>query len=518
MSQTPTAIGKYQIIREIARSNDIVYEAYDPLMDRRVALKELAIPNGSTPPQVKDRIERFEREARAAGRLAHPNIMTVYDVGSDVDRHYMAMEYLDGHTLRNELDTKGLVEHSQAIEVIEAVLEGLDHAHNNGVVHRDIKPDNIQLTSSGIKITDFGIARLTFQPNLTIDGKVFATPSYMSPEQIRGGEIDARSDVFSAGVVLYEMLSGQKPFQGDSVIAITHAILNNEPSQPSAVNYPLWQVIQRALDKSPGLRYASAHDMVEAVRQAEKLGDGLVFDMTGNPSPNPYANAYANPYAPPVVVPPQTVNVPPAQYGYNPYIPGPHQTGPVPGHSPPPTIYYPPPPRRPMFKPETEATLRRVGWIIVVMGTFFGMIIAALMYFTNSFPQVGNAAPRTDIKTASTTTSPMGNGEVPQVNTPAGASADYVEPPGIEEGLSYEQYAGIAARFRIMSQGGELNDAERQSYLERAAEAYVKQAEAAVREGRPDSDRRSALYSAQDVAPAGTPVAKEIEIEIRKIG
>src|SRR6476620_6872709 len=139
----PSTLGKYQIIREIARSNDIVYEAYDPLMNRRVALKELAMPGGSTPQQREDRINRFKREAQAAGTLNHANIMTVYEMGQEGDRLYMAMEYLDGHTLRNEIDTRGFLPLERALEIAQEILQGLEHAHKQGVVHRDIKPDNI---------------------------------------------------------------------------------------------------------------------------------------------------------------------------------------------------------------------------------------------------------------------------------------------------------------------------------------------------------------------------------------
>ncbi|HZH97531.1 MAG TPA: serine/threonine-protein kinase, partial [Fimbriimonadaceae bacterium] len=136
----PTTLGKYQIIREIARSNDIVYEGYDPLMNRRVAIKELAVPNGATPQQKEERLKRFHREAKAAGSLAHPNIVTIYEVGEEASRHFLAMEYLDGHTLRNEIDTHGFLPQERAIEIAVAVLLALDYAHQNGVVHRDIKP------------------------------------------------------------------------------------------------------------------------------------------------------------------------------------------------------------------------------------------------------------------------------------------------------------------------------------------------------------------------------------------
>lgn len=390
-SSPPTTLGQYQIIREIARSNDIVYEAYDPQMDRRVALKELNLPAGLNDAQREDRVQRFDREAKAAGRLAHPNIMRVFQVANDGDRHYMAMEYLDGHTLRNEIDTKGFLPVDRAVEVAIEVLKGLAHAHAHGVVHRDIKPDNIQILSSGeIKITDFGIARLTFQPNLTMDGQVFGTPSYMSPEQVVGREIDARSDLFSVGVLLYEMISGQKPFPGDSVVAITYAIMNKEPGPLTQVNHSLDQVIRRALDKSPALRFSSAQEMIDALENA--LHQSLILDapMTppgqtiygpsgAYPAPppvlDPYGQPYAtNPYPPPVVQPPS--------YPYNPYAPPmvggvPPSTFPPPGYAPP--VFYPPPPRQPLVKPETRNFLGKLAISFLVVGTLVVVLIVGIM-------------------------------------------------------------------------------------------------------------------------------------------
>lgn len=376
VSSPPTTLGKYQIIREIARSNDIVYEAYDPFMDRRVALKELNVPKGSTPQQLQDRVDRFEREARAAGRLTHPNVMTVYEVGKDGDRYFMAMEFLDGRTLRNDLDTRGKLELATALETTKAILRGLEHAHSNGVVHRDIKPDNIQLLSNGeIKITDFGIARLTFQPNLTVDGQVFGTPSYMSPEQVRGGDIDARSDLFSVGVVLYEMVAGNKPFAGDNVIAITHAILNSEPLQPAGVGYALWQVIARALDKSPASRYSSAKEMLAAVEKAETITAGGVIDFPAQPTLIG---------APPVYYPSPTPVQTPYQVNpyYDPYAGQGQQS--QPGlYQPPPTpipVYYPPPPRKPLLTPDQQLAISRFFSFVFVIGTFLVLVTVALMF------------------------------------------------------------------------------------------------------------------------------------------
>lgn len=399
MSSPPTTLGQYQIIREIARSNDIVYEAYDPQMDRRVALKELNLPSGITDAQKEDRVHRFDREAKAAGRLAHPNIMRVFQVASDGARHYMAMEFLDGHTLRNEIDTKGFLPVDRAIEIAVAVLSGLGHAHANGVVHRDIKPDNIQLLTSGeIKITDFGIARLTFQPNLTMDGQVFGTPSYMSPEQVVGKEIDARSDLFSVGVLLYEMVSGGKPFVGDSVVAITYNIMNHEPEVLRQVNHSVWQVIARSLDKSPALRYSSAQEMIDALEQAVKQSVVLdsppppgqsMYGSTGSypviapPVLNPYGQPqygqqpYGMPQGPPPVPPPIVYPYNPYQQpmggGMAPHTPSYQQQG-----FPQVPVYYPPPPPRPLIKPETRHFIGKLFVTLVVMGTAFAVVILCI--------------------------------------------------------------------------------------------------------------------------------------------
>jgi serine/threonine-protein kinase len=416
MSSPPTTLGQYQIIREIARSNDIVYEAYDPLMNRRVAVKELAMPGGATPQQKDERISRFRREAQAAGTLNHPNIMTVFSFAEDAGRTFMAMEYLDGCTLRNEIDTKGFLPVERAVEIATAVLEGLGHAHSKGVIHRDIKPDNIQILSNGtIKITDFGIARLTFQPNLTMDGQVFGTPSYMSPEQVVGKDIDARSDLFSVGVLLYEMLSGQKPFPGDSVVSITYAIMNKEPVQPTQImSWALWEVVRKSLDKTPGMRYASAADMIQALKDAVRpTGNVPVVDpMAVNPSPGygsmptvgaPNTTPY-QPYSQPVPPPPvyqydpysqgqtpgysqQPYQPQGAAYGQGSYVPPPYTPTPYQqGYSaqpymPPPAqvpVYYPPPPRQPLLKPETVAFLKRLGLTVLIVGTFLGLIAVAV--------------------------------------------------------------------------------------------------------------------------------------------
>ncbi len=386
----PNTIGKYQIIREIARSNDIVYEAYDPVMNRRVAIKELAVPTSSTAQQREERLRRFLREVKAAGSLAHPNIVTVYEVGEDAGRNFMAMEFLDGQTLRQLIDTNGSLGLDRALEIATDVLCGLDYAHRNGVIHRDIKPENIQILSNGtVKLTDFGIARLTFEPNITMDGQVFGTPSYMSPEQVVGKDIDVRSDLFSVGTVLYEMTSGTKPFRGDNVIAITHAILNQQPEQ-GQIPFGLWTVLMKALDKTPAMRFSSAQEFVQALESVRTQ------PVVPPPpvAPDPYAHltlppaAFGTPPPPQVVIPGQ-----PYPPGYSPSCPNhqqplpqytqpygfyyppmgtPHQRAtPVP-------VYYPPPPRQPLISPEARSVLLRMLLMLLVVGGFMALVFAAI--------------------------------------------------------------------------------------------------------------------------------------------
>ena len=266
-----TILGKYRIIREIARSNDIVYEAIDPTMARRVAVKELQLPPHLAGAQKRERIERFYREAKAAGTLSHRNIVTIHDVGQENDRHFLVMEYLEGQSLRDILQMQGALPLKETVEITLQLCDALAYAHSRGVVHRDIKPDNVHILPGGvIKLTDFGIARITAEPSITTQGQVFGTPSYMSPEQVASHTVDHRTDLFSLGITLYEMLTGRKPFVGDSVITITYNIMNNQPAMPVGVPAALHQILQRALAKDPNLRYQNAAAMAADLR-AEKF-------------------------------------------------------------------------------------------------------------------------------------------------------------------------------------------------------------------------------------------------------
>ena len=322
--KTVQRLGKYEIIREIGRSNDIVYEAYDPQLKRRVAIKELVIPPGLSGEKAVERRERFYREARAAGSLQHPNIVTIYEVGEENGRHYMVMELLEGQNLREILQVKGVLSLDEALNIAEQVLNALIVAHSHGVIHRDIKPENIHILPSGIvKLTDFGIARITFEPSLTMEGEVFGTPSYMSPEQIRGLSLDGRSDLFSLGVVMYEMLSGRKPFTGDSPVTITYNILSQQPEPIPGLPLPVWEVIRKALEKNPENRFRDAEEMLNSLKKARELISPTVSRVSTPPpsvsapstpapsTPAPTAPAPSAPAPLPSVADEPTTHLPP---------------------------------------------------------------------------------------------------------------------------------------------------------------------------------------------------------------
>ncbi len=301
---------KYRIVREIARSNDIVYEAVDVTRGLRVAVKELNLPQNLTGQAKRDRIDRFNREARAAGKLSHPNIVTVYDFGEDLGRYFIAMEYLEGGTLRDLMQSRGTLSLPEALDIAGQVLSALGHAHSRKVVHRDVKPDNIHILPGGqVKLTDFGIARMTEEMSLTVDGQVFGTPSYMSPEQIEGRFIDLRSDLFSMAIVLYEMLAGRKPFTGDSVVSITYSIMHNDPAPLPGIPPGVERVLFRALSKDPSRRYASAEEMKRELQNPDPVPSMFLpaapqtgmggFTYGGAVMPGMGPGAPANPALPP---------------------------------------------------------------------------------------------------------------------------------------------------------------------------------------------------------------------------
>jgi tRNA A-37 threonylcarbamoyl transferase component Bud32 len=270
----PTRLGKYELRRELGKgSMGVVYEAFDPVIERLVAIKFIRQDELGAA-QTAELITRLRREAQAAGRLNHPGIVSVYDFGEDATVGgsgiaYIAMELVEGRELRDLLDSGRRFTPAESVGILGEVLGALQHAHDRGVTHRDIKPGNvILLAGGGVKLADFGVARIE-RSELTQAGTLIGTPMYMSPEQILGLEVDGRSDLFSCGVLLYELLTGRKPFTG-SVTTVIQQVLHVEPEPPSRANTALgadWdRLLQRALAKKPEQRFASAREFAQALR------------------------------------------------------------------------------------------------------------------------------------------------------------------------------------------------------------------------------------------------------------
>jgi serine/threonine-protein kinase len=246
----------------------VVYQAHDPQIDRLVALKVLRPDRVAT----EEFLQRFMKEAKAIGRLSHPNIVVVYDVGEDQGTAYIAMEFVEGKPL-DEIVKSESFHSEEIIDLGLQVAEALDYAHRKGIVHRDIKPSNIILQPDGqIKITDFGIARIE-DPEATQQtqaGEILGTPAYMSPEQVLGQPVDGRSDLFSLGVILYELATGRRPFRGDNITTIFRNITAEDPQEPLLINPALppelSRIVVRCLAKSPENRFGSGKDLAEALR------------------------------------------------------------------------------------------------------------------------------------------------------------------------------------------------------------------------------------------------------------
>ena len=283
-------LGRYEIIGELGHgAMGVVYKAKDPLIDRILAIKTISL---SLAMDEQDEYEaRFYQEAKAAGRLSHPNIVTVFDVGKSGDIAYIAMEFLQGRELRDILSEEKRLPVSQVISIARQVAHGLSYAHEHGIVHRDVKPSNIMLIRDGlVKITDFGIARMPSSTIRTQAGVVLGSPKYMSPEQVLGTSIDQRSDIFSLGVMLYEMLVGRAPFAGDSVNAVMYQTMHTDPPPPGTLNPEvparLDLIVAKALAKKPEDRYQSARELADDLRACR---DAPARSGTQGEAPQPQA-------------------------------------------------------------------------------------------------------------------------------------------------------------------------------------------------------------------------------------
>ncbi len=292
----PEQIGRYRVVRELGRGTmGRVYLAHDPEIDRLLAIKSVEIL-ASLPEGERDSArERFLREARSAGKLRHPGIVTVFDVGESEGVPYLAMEYVEGTSLDAYCGADSLLPLPSVVEIVARAAEALGCAHEAGVVHRDVKPANLmRIEGNGVKVMDFGLAKDP-ATQLTRDGSLAGTPNYMSPEQIRGQPLDGRSDLFSLAVVLFEMISGRKPFGGESVSSVLYRIVNEKPARIVAarpgVPRGLAEFLDRALAKRPDDRFATGSHFASALRAAIGTAPALATKEVGAGSPPPRERA-----------------------------------------------------------------------------------------------------------------------------------------------------------------------------------------------------------------------------------
>ena len=304
MAETLTNAGRYQIVGELGRgSMGVVYRGFDPVIGRTVAIKTM-LPHGLSPQEFEEYKARFQREAMAAGILAHPNIITIYDFGDDNGVLYLAMEFLEGKSLEKIVQDQTVLPIETILPIYDQVCDALDHAHRNKVVHRDIKPANIMILDSGlVKVTDFGIAKMMAM-GMTQAGQILGTPNYMSPEQVKGRQIDGRSDIFSLGVILYELVTGEKPFGGQNITTVIYKIINENPIPPreldASIHAGLSYVISKALAKNRDERYQTCRELAEDLRNYKNLGSPAVGQGTVVLKAAPVPSAVAEPAPPPL--------------------------------------------------------------------------------------------------------------------------------------------------------------------------------------------------------------------------
>ncbi len=269
-------LGRYEIIEELGRGNmGVVYKVRDPLIERLVAIKTIDLRNLNK--EEKDEYEaRFYQEAKAAGSLNHPNIITIHELGKSGDVAYIAMELMEGPKLQNILADNQSLSIDEKLDIAFQVAVGLAYAHEHEVVHRDIKPSNIMvLRDKHVKIADFGIARMNSSSWRTQTGKIMGSPLYMSPEQVQSHPVDSRTDIFSLGVVLYKMLTGRLPFNGDNVNSVWYQIVNKNPQKPSSLNPEipdkLDRIIFKCLAKKPEDRYLNANELADELNSCRLM-------------------------------------------------------------------------------------------------------------------------------------------------------------------------------------------------------------------------------------------------------
>ncbi|MDH4272515.1 MAG: serine/threonine protein kinase [Candidatus Aminicenantes bacterium] len=286
-------IGKYKILGILGKGGmGIVYKGLDPDIEREVAIKTIRFDTLTDGMEKEELLTRVIREAKAAGRLNHPNIITIYDVARDKDLTYIVMQYIDGSNLQALIESGKAISPQEIIDILKPVADALDFAHRGGIVHRDIKPANIMIDNTGKPfLADFGVARIETS-TMTQAGTTVGTLSYMSPEQVKGQTVDKRSDIFALGVILYELLTGKKPFGGDNMSTIVYRIVHEEPERITEINKDLppayESVVRRALAKNPEDRYQSCRELIADLEDPGRMAEAtLAYDFKGEGAGRP---------------------------------------------------------------------------------------------------------------------------------------------------------------------------------------------------------------------------------------
>jgi serine/threonine-protein kinase len=325
----PTEIaGRYQIIKKLgAGAFGTVYKAKDRILGRMLAIKTIRLEGlAAAGAGLDELLERFKREAQVSAQLKHPNIVTIYDIGDSEGVSYLAMEFIDGVGLDRVIATTGRLPLDRAAAIAQQIADALDFAHKHGVVHRDIKPANIMMeTGDRVKVTDFGIAKVTTSgEHLTMTGSLLGTPSYMSPEQARGTELDGRSDLFAVGCIIYEMLAGHKAFRGDSITGLIFKIITEEPPSIAALDpsipEEMVRIIARALAKTPEARYQSGREIADDLAPFTRAGSTPTIRQTEMPTAAGVLPAMPAPPSIPTVHAPATVVSPGTLAGGTPTV------------------------------------------------------------------------------------------------------------------------------------------------------------------------------------------------------
>src|ERR1700758_1258005 len=278
--ETLVKAGRYEILGELGRgAMGVVYRATDPVIGRTVAVKTIRLSEEGTGLSRPELLSRFQTEARAAGLLTHPNIVVIYDAGEEDGLYYITMELVEVKSVQALLDGGHAFPLPRVLRIMEQACSALQFAHERNVVHRDIKPANLMLTGDDtVKVTDFGTAKILQFGTVQQTAHVMGTPSYMSPEQVKGRAVDGRSDIFSLGVMLYEMVTGEKPFPGQNITTVIYKIVNEVPVPPRQIDpsiHPgISTVVMKALAKEPEQRYQTCRQMLEDLQNYRALGPG----------------------------------------------------------------------------------------------------------------------------------------------------------------------------------------------------------------------------------------------------